>query len=188
MVDGGRLCRRISELAEIGKHEEGGVARLSFTPEERAAKDLEAYGNWIADVERPARRYRSRYQTHLEEAGDLIASKCAAPDTDDTTPPRLEVRIATTQHPLATGGILLGARCPDNDCLVGVTVEVGDRVRRMSAREPAPKSYTSLVAGVPRGARRDLRAGRSVRARVTVIAADNAANTTTRERLVTLKG
>ena len=42
MVDGGRLWRRISELAEIGKHEEGGVARLSFTPEERAAKDLVA--------------------------------------------------------------------------------------------------------------------------------------------------
>jgi allantoate deiminase len=42
VVDGGRLCRRISELAEIGKHEEGGVARLSFTPEERAAKDLVA--------------------------------------------------------------------------------------------------------------------------------------------------
>ena len=42
MVDGGRLWRRISELAEIGKHEEGGVARLSFTPKERAAKDLVA--------------------------------------------------------------------------------------------------------------------------------------------------
>jgi allantoate deiminase len=36
------LWRRISELAEIGKHEEGGVARLSFTPKERAAKDLVA--------------------------------------------------------------------------------------------------------------------------------------------------
>ena len=42
MVDGGRLWRRLSELAEIGKREEGGVARLSFTPEERAAKDLVA--------------------------------------------------------------------------------------------------------------------------------------------------
>src|ERR687893_514739 len=40
VVDGGRLWQRLSELAEIGKHEEGGVARLSFTPEERAAKDL----------------------------------------------------------------------------------------------------------------------------------------------------
>jgi allantoate deiminase len=40
VVDGGRLWKRLLELAEIGKHEEGGVARLSFTPEERAAKDL----------------------------------------------------------------------------------------------------------------------------------------------------
>jgi allantoate deiminase len=42
MVDGGRLWEGLSELAEIGKHEGGGVARLSFTPEERAAKDLVA--------------------------------------------------------------------------------------------------------------------------------------------------
>lgn len=42
MVDGGRLWGRISELAEIGKRGDGGVARFSFTPEERAAKDLVA--------------------------------------------------------------------------------------------------------------------------------------------------
>jgi allantoate deiminase len=42
VVDVGRLWKRLRELAEIGKHEEGGVARLSFTPEERAAKDLVA--------------------------------------------------------------------------------------------------------------------------------------------------
>jgi allantoate deiminase len=42
MVDGGRLWERLGELAEIGKHEEGGVARLSFTPEEREAKELVA--------------------------------------------------------------------------------------------------------------------------------------------------
>jgi allantoate deiminase len=42
MVEGRRLWKRISELAEIGKHEEGGVVRLSFTEEERAAKDLVA--------------------------------------------------------------------------------------------------------------------------------------------------
>ncbi len=42
MVDGGRLWERLGELAEIGKHEEGSVARLSFTPEEREAKDLVA--------------------------------------------------------------------------------------------------------------------------------------------------
>ncbi len=39
MVDGGRLWRRLSELGEIGRLETGGVTRLSFTEEERAAKD-----------------------------------------------------------------------------------------------------------------------------------------------------
>ena len=42
MVDGGRLWRRLSELAEIGRSESGGVTRLSFTDEERSAKDLVA--------------------------------------------------------------------------------------------------------------------------------------------------
>ncbi len=42
MVEGGRLWRRLTELAEIGKQESGGVTRLSFTEEERAAKDLVA--------------------------------------------------------------------------------------------------------------------------------------------------
>ena len=42
MVDGERLWRRLSELAEIGKQDSGGVTRLSFTEEERAAKDLVA--------------------------------------------------------------------------------------------------------------------------------------------------
>ena len=42
MVDGERLWRRLSELAEVGKQESGGVTRLSFTDEERAAKDLVA--------------------------------------------------------------------------------------------------------------------------------------------------
>jgi allantoate deiminase len=40
VVDGGRLWRRLSELGEIGRQEAGGVTRLSFTEEERAAKDF----------------------------------------------------------------------------------------------------------------------------------------------------
>src|SRR3954451_5402154 len=62
------------------------------------ADDPGAYGSWIADVERPARRYRSRYQTHLEEARGLVAGKCAAPHTEDATGPRLSVRIAEEQQ------------------------------------------------------------------------------------------
>jgi hypothetical protein len=152
------------------------------------AGDPAAYGSWIADVERPAAQYRSRYQTHLDEARELIAGKCAAPARADTARPRLRVRIARTQQPLSTGGIALGARCPDNDCLVGVTVEIGDTLRRTAAREPASSGYTQLSVRVPRAVRRDLRRGRAVRARVTAIAADNAANTTVRRRLVTLRG
>ena len=152
------------------------------------ASDPAGYGSWIADVERPARQYRSRYQTHLAESRDLIAGKCNAPSTDDTTSPRLNVRIATTQQPLITGGILLSARCPDHDCMVGAPVEVGDTVRRAAAREPASSGYAQLVVRVPRAARRALRSGRTMRARVTAIAADHAANTTARARLVTLRG
>jgi allantoate deiminase len=39
VIDADRLWRRISDLGEIGRQEEGGVTRLSFTDEERAAKD-----------------------------------------------------------------------------------------------------------------------------------------------------
>jgi hypothetical protein len=152
------------------------------------ADDTTAYGSWIADVERPARQSRSRYQTHLAEAQSLIAGKCAAPQSDDTTGPRLSVRIARTQQPLTTGGITLSARCPDNDCLVGATVEIGEHTRRLSAREPSARGYTSLLVRVPRDARKKLRGGGRVTARVTAIAADSAANVTSRGRLVTLRG
>jgi hypothetical protein len=152
------------------------------------ADDPTAYGRWIADVERPARQYRSRYQTHLEEAGTLIAGKCDPPSTADTEAPRLRVHIATAQQPLSTGGITLDARCPDHDCLVGVTVQIGDTLRRAAAREPASSGPTRLMVRVPRAVRRALRAGHTMRASVTAIAADSAANTTARARLVTLRG
>lgn len=42
MIEGDRIWKRIFELAEIGKREKGGVSRLSFTEEERAAKELAA--------------------------------------------------------------------------------------------------------------------------------------------------
>jgi hypothetical protein len=98
------------------------------------------------------------------------------------------VRISREQQPLTTGGITLTARCPDHDCLVGATIAIGDAERRAAAREPAARGYTTLTVRVPRAVRRDLRAGHTMRARITAIAADNAANTTTRGRLVTLRG
>ena len=152
------------------------------------ATDPSSFGSWIADVERPAPENRTGYQPHLGEARDLIAGKCAAPAQDDTAPPRLVAHIPRPQHPLATGGAVVSLRCPDSDCLAGVTVMIGTRTTRSAAREPAPTGLTTLTTPLPRKARRALRAGRSIRATITVIAADNAANTTSRRRLVTLEG
>ena len=45
------------------------------------AADPARYGEWIADVERPAEQYRGRYQLRLEEARDLIGSACTEPGT-----------------------------------------------------------------------------------------------------------
>ena len=152
------------------------------------AADRSSFGSWIADVERPAPQNRSGYQPHLGEAQELIAGKCAPPDRDDTAPPRLEARISRPQHPLATRGVVVSVRCPDSDCLAGATVTIGTRTTRSAASEPASRGFTTLTAPIPRKTRRKLRAGRTIRARVTVIAADNAANTTARTRLVTLEG
>jgi hypothetical protein len=149
-------------------------------------KDPAAYGNWIADVERPVPENRSGYQPYLDDARELIAGKCAPPASDDTTPPRLEARIAGRQQPLATGGIVLRVRCPDADCLVGATTAIGARTVHAAAREPARLGYTTLTVRLPRATRRKLRAGGAVTARVTAIAADAAANPASRRRVVTL--
>ena len=150
------------------------------------AKDPNGWGEWIADVERPAAQNRSGYQPHLEEARRLVGGKCGTPALNDVTPPRLFARIAARQHPLAAGGIVVSARCPDRDCLVGASATVGEQTRRAAARAPAPQGYSVIPVAVPRAARRALRAGRSVRVRVTVCAADAAANATTQQRSVLL--
>jgi hypothetical protein len=150
------------------------------------ADDEQAFGIWIADVERPAPENRSRYQTHLAQARELIAGKCAAPVSADTTPPLLLSRIPDRQRPLAAGGLVVSVRCLDQDCLAGAAASVGERTRRAAVREPAAGGYTVLSVPVPRRARRALRAGRSVRALVTVCAADAAANVRTQRRSVLL--
>ena len=150
------------------------------------AADPGSFGEWIADVERPAAENRSGYQPHLEEARRLVAGKCAAPVHDDVTPPPLIARIGARQHPLAAGGIVVSVRCPEEDCLVGASATIGEQTRRAAAREPAARGSSVISLAVPRAGRRALRAGRRVRAHVIVCAADPAANATTRERSVLL--
>ena len=42
MIDGERLWDRLTQLSSIGKQDSRSVTRLSFTEDERAAKDLVA--------------------------------------------------------------------------------------------------------------------------------------------------
>jgi hypothetical protein len=158
------------------------VAELDPDP----AADAHAYGSWIADVERPTPQNRTGYQPHLEEARRLVADKCEAPAHDDVEPPRLLVRIAARQHPLAAGGVVLSVRCPNQDCLVGASASVGEHTRRAAAREPGASGYSVISVAVPRAARRALRTGHVVRAQVAVCAADSAGNPATRRYPVRL--
>ncbi|HET6550156.1 MAG TPA: hypothetical protein VFG79_16960, partial [Solirubrobacter sp.] len=41
-------------------------------------KDPAKFGEWIADVERPAEQFRYRYQLRLDEARNLLGAKAAA--------------------------------------------------------------------------------------------------------------
>lgn len=158
------------------------------------AADPASYGEWIADVERPAPQNRSAYQPHIAEARRLVASKCAAPVSHDTAPPRLVARIARPQQPLATGGVAVRMRCPDGDCLAGATVSVpvsgneAARLIRAVPIEPPARRFATLVIRLPRPIRRALARGERVRATVTALAADLSGNVTQRARLVRLTG
>src|SRR6185437_6656220 len=45
----------------------------------KSITDPNQFGEWIADVERPAAQFRGRYQTKLEEANGLLAQAPAQP-------------------------------------------------------------------------------------------------------------
>jgi hypothetical protein len=147
------------------------------------ARDPASWGLWIADVERPARENRGLYQQHLEEARRLVDGRCAAPAITDTPPPLLRLRIARRQQ-ASRSGVTGVTRC-DEGCLVSVsvTLTVGgrERVRRSVAAPSGP-----FAVRLPRAARRALAVGESIRARVTVTAADTAANVATKGRSVLL--
>ena len=51
-------------------------------------QDKSKWGDWVADVERPAEEYRYRYATHLEEADGLLAQAGAAGGTTPAQIPR----------------------------------------------------------------------------------------------------
>lgn len=141
-------------------------------------RDQRAWGEWIADIERPAERYRGRYQLRLAEARELLATGCGPvtpPDDDELTlwggtsqqlGRRLRVALvcATTCDATVTGTLRLPA--------IGRRYELEPD----AGSDPIGGAKIKFVLEVPgtarRAARRALRRDEPVRATIDVSAVD----------------
>lgn len=121
--------------------------------------DPSTWGEWIADVLRPAAEYRGRYQLRLEQARALIGVLCSegAPgalpqdavpsDTPlapgaakrvpavavaqrDTAAPAVRLKGARTQRVLRRAAILVALSCPAESCTASATATVALSHRR----------------------------------------------------------
>ncbi len=72
--------------------------------------DPKQFGNWIADVERPAEQYRGRYQLKLDQANGLLSQHAAAPAAvaaaAPSAPAAAAVDAAAPAAPAAADGSL----------------------------------------------------------------------------------
>jgi hypothetical protein len=153
------------------------------------ADDRDAFGIWVADIEQPAPENRSGYQKYLERATELVGTGCPAPVRDDSMPPTLRLRVASRQRALSAGGIALRVSCREEGCLAGAFGTVRANGRKLTMRTAAvdPEGgWAGLLLRVPRSARKQLARGRSLRARITGVVADEAANASSRARTVRL--
>jgi hypothetical protein len=172
------------------------------------AADPSRYGEWIADVERPAEHLRGRYQLRLEEARGLIGPACTEPDgaepgpgepppgsSPDVTRPKLSLKAKGTQRALRAKAVLVRVGCPAERCVIAVSGSVSlpgaARVYRFASkpRSLAGGASRTVRLSLPkslRGAlRHTLKRRRAVRAKLTVRAVDASGNVT--RRRVTLR-
>ena len=104
--------------------------------------DPNQFGEWIADVERPAEQYRGRYQLRLEEAA--ACSKRRAPGR--RRPPRRRAAPPSMPRPRTGGG---GAARRRGAAGIAQTQRgVNERAARTRARR---STSTSAAAGVAPG-------------------------------------
>jgi hypothetical protein len=157
------------------------------------------YGEWIADVEKPAAQYRGRYQLRLGEARALIGSFCTGIPGDafaDETPPLLTLVGLRTRRVLERRRVSVKVDCGPDDCsLTGRgAVKLYAGVYRISARpvdlQPGEKAVMRFPLGARalRAARRALAGGAPVRARIAVTAVDGSANAVTKRWTARLRG
>jgi len=171
------------------------------------------WGDWIADVLRPAEQYRYRYQLQLAAARALIGPACPpageppagggpevppAPVAADTVGPVLQVAGARSQHALRRGAVVVQARCPAEACTASATATIAvpgaKRSLRLTSRKRAiaaggAQSLRLVLDKRARAAlRRALRAHRVLSAKVRIAVTDAAGNQTIAGRTVRLTG
>ena len=160
------------------------------------------WGEWIADVERPAEQNRGAYQPRLQESRDLIGPGC----TPDGTPPVLspappdllapEPSVGRTRKLARLGGLSVGVTCQGESCAVSAiarialpgaarTYRVSSRPRTLAAGETG-RLTLRFGSKLRRALARQKRRGRHVRAALTVTAADAAGNSSSERRRLRL--
>jgi hypothetical protein len=138
------------------------------------ARAPETYGEWIANVERPAEQYRGLYQRHLPEARRLLREGTRAAAPQDATAarsrapadgaPAARTAVAPTAHPEARTGRHAAARgdedaVPEADPqslpqrILGIAGgEIGQREDPPGSNDsPRIAQYRSAVPGGPVG-------------------------------------
>jgi hypothetical protein len=163
------------------------------------------WGEWVADVERPAQQFRYRYQLRLQESRGLIAGGCV-PDgalTPPATPPPRALDLAAPEPRLGRvrslrrlRGLTLRVTCPSESCAVSavarISVPAAARVYRLRSRPRSLAAGESAPLPLHFGRRlraalvRHKRRGRHASARLTVTAGDAAGNTASERQRVRL--
>jgi hypothetical protein len=120
------------------------------------------------------------------------ATTAATPPWLDETPPAVRLRAAAVQRPLRQREIALRISCPDEPCtaraaatIAGVRLSTG-RVRVAKGSRGRTLAL-ALSARASRAVRAALRLRSILRARVTVVATDAAANRSSARRTITLR-
>ncbi|WP_028067016.1 NlpC/P60 family protein [Solirubrobacter soli] len=75
----------------------------------KSVSDPNQFGDWIADVERPAAQYRGRYQLKLDEANSLLSQ---APSQPAAAPPAASLPVADPAAAAASAAALGDAKLP----------------------------------------------------------------------------
>lgn len=150
------------------------------------------WGEWAADVEKPAAQYRGRYQLRLNEARTLVGAGCTPADT---APPTTSVDAPPRQRAVRARSIRVTVGCPAEACTVGVgaVVRLGPRPTLTAPVVTlAPGQVTTVRLKLRRAVRRLVARALDnhprVRADVTVTTADPAGNTSVATQKVRITG